>query len=54
MKIHYLQHIFFETPATIVDWAREKGHKLTGTHLYNYEELPNTDDFDWLIIMGAQ
>lgn len=53
MKIHYLQHIFFETPATIVDWAREKGYKLTGTHLYNYEALPNIDDFDWLIIMGG-
>lgn len=53
MKIHYLQHVPFEDPATIVDWARKKGHSLTGTHLYNYEAVPAMNQFDWLIIMGG-
>jgi GMP synthase-like glutamine amidotransferase len=53
MRIHYLQHVPFEGPANIVDWARKKVHRLTGTHLYNYEAVPGMDQFDWLIIMGG-
>ena len=53
MRIHYLQHVPFESPANIVNWAHKKGHKLTGTHLYNYEAVPTMDQFDWLIIMGG-
>lgn len=53
MKIHYLQHVSFEGPANIVKWAFNKGHMLTGTHLYNYESLPSVDKFDWLVIMGG-
>jgi GMP synthase-like glutamine amidotransferase len=53
MRIHYLQHVPFEGPGTIVDWALQKGHRLTGTHLYNYEAVPGMNQFDWLIIMGG-
>ncbi|MDF2504448.1 type 1 glutamine amidotransferase [Clostridium sp.] len=53
MRIHYLQHVPFEGPANIVNWAYKKGHMLTGTHLYNYETVPTMDQFDWLIIMGG-
>jgi GMP synthase-like glutamine amidotransferase len=53
MRIHYLQHVPFENPANIIEWAHEKKHKLTGTHLYNYEAVPTVDQFDWLIIMGG-
>lgn len=53
MRIHYLQHVPFEDPAYIVEWAHQKGHRLTGTHLYNYEAVPAMDQFDWLIIMGG-
>lgn len=53
MRIHYLQHVSFENPANIIEWAHKKNHELTGTHLYNYEAVPNMDQFDWLIIMGG-
>ena len=53
MRIHYLQHVSFEHPANIIEWAHKKGHKLTGSHLYNYEAVPTMDQFDWLIIMGG-
>lgn len=53
MRIHYLQHVPFEDPANIVHWARQKGHSLTGTHLYNYEAVPGMEQFDWLVIMGG-
>lgn len=53
MRIHYLQHVSFENPGMIVEWAKKNKLKLTGTHLYNYEELPTMERFDCLIIMGG-
>ena len=53
MRIHYLQHVPFENPAMLVTWAHERGHRLTGTHLYNFEAVPEPDQFDWLVIMGG-
>ncbi len=53
MRIHYLQHVPFEGPANIAEWARKKGHSLTGTHLYNKETVPAMDRFDWLVILGG-
>lgn len=53
MKIHYLQHVPFEGPANIAGWAHKRGHKLTGTHFYNYEAVPDMSQFDCLIIMGG-
>ncbi len=34
MRIHYLQHVPFESPERIADWAMDKGHQLAGTFLY--------------------
>jgi GMP synthase (glutamine-hydrolysing) len=53
MKIHYLQHVEFETPANILKWAERKGHTISGTHLYKNENLPDLKDFDFLVIMGG-
>lgn len=53
MRIHYLQHVAFEGPAGIAEWARKNGHLLTGTHLYNYETVPSVEQFDLLVIMGG-
>ncbi len=53
MRIHYIQHVPFETPANIFKWVNKKGHKITGTHLYKDEKLPDLSSFDFLIIMGG-
>ena len=53
MRIHYLQHVPFEDLANIGVWANEKAHTITRTQLFNEENLPNMDEFDWLIIMGG-
>ena len=53
MRVHYLQHVPFEPPAAIADWAAERGHDLTGTHLYDGEPLPDPDQFDLLVVMGG-
>jgi GMP synthase (glutamine-hydrolysing) len=31
----------------------QKGHELTSTKLYNFEDLPSVKKIDWLIVMGG-
>ena len=53
MKIHYIQHVPFETIGCIAEWCNKQQHTVTGTHIYRQEPLPSTDQFDWLIVMGG-
>ncbi len=53
MRIHILQHERFESPGFIEDWAKEKNYVMTYTRFYKSDNLPELNDFDWLIIMGG-
>jgi GMP synthase-like glutamine amidotransferase len=53
MRVHYLQHVPYEPPAAIADWAHERGHEVTGTHCFDGEDLPTPDDYDLLVVMGG-
>jgi GMP synthase-like glutamine amidotransferase len=53
MRIHYFQHVEFETLGGIADWIKLRGHSLTGTRFYCGEIPPAPDELDWLIIMGG-
>lgn len=53
MRIHYLQHVPFESPENIAVWAKEKGHELTGTLLYENNRFPSFSEFDMLVILGG-
>lgn len=53
LRIHYLQHIHFEGPGCIAEWAADKGHELTATRLHLNENFPDIDTIDWLIILGG-
>lgn len=53
MRIHYLQHVPFESLERISDWVLKKGYKLTGTLLYESTHLPLQSEFDMLIILGG-
>ncbi len=53
MRLHYLQHVPFEGPANIGRWARDNGWEISGTHLYRQDRLPETAEFDWLVVMGG-
>jgi GMP synthase-like glutamine amidotransferase len=53
MRIHYLQHVSFEDPAGIFDWAAARGVKIIGTRLFEDPRLPGRDDFDGLLVMGG-
>jgi GMP synthase-like glutamine amidotransferase len=53
MRLHSLEHEPFEGLANIEKWARDKGHSISRTLLFDNEELPDIYDFDWLVIMGG-
>ena len=53
MRIHYLQHVSFEGPGIIADYARANGHALTVTRLFGCEAFPALTDIDLLVIMGG-
>ncbi len=53
MKIHILQHVPFENPGTILDWAGERNFSVGFTQLFKQEKLPNLEEFDLLVIMGG-
>lgn len=53
MRLHYLQHVPFENPGSILIWAKENGHAITSTQLYKKDVLPKQQDFDWLVVMGG-
>jgi GMP synthase-like glutamine amidotransferase len=53
MHIHCLQHVPFEPPGHIAEWAHERGHEFTVTRLFDGEPLPDATAFDALVVMGG-
>lgn len=53
MRISVLQHVPFEGPAAIAQWAERRGYPLALSRLYAGEPLPALDDFDRLVVMGG-
>lgn len=53
MRLHYLQHVPFENPGSILAWARQNDCAVTSTQVYKNEILPPQQDFDWLVVMGG-
>ena len=53
MRIHFIQHMPFEYPASIADWAAEKNHATTYTKVFEDATFPSTATFDMLVIMGG-
>lgn len=52
-RLHVLQHVPFEGPATIAGWARERGYRISTTPLYAGAPLPPLGDVDFLVVMGG-
>ncbi len=48
-----MQHVPFENPGIILNWAMEHQFPVTATKLYEETSFPNQSQFDWLIVMGG-
>jgi GMP synthase-like glutamine amidotransferase len=53
MHAHYLQHVPFEGLGSIEPWLRKAGYQITKTPLYEWAGLPESIDFDLLVVMGG-
>ncbi|MFZ5755366.1 MAG: type 1 glutamine amidotransferase [Pseudomonadota bacterium] len=53
MRIHCLQHVPFETPAAIADWAQQHRHRIDSTLMHDDVVLPRLADIDMLVLMGG-
>jgi GMP synthase-like glutamine amidotransferase len=53
MRLHVLQHVPFEGPVVIADWAASRCGTITRTRLFDGEALPGIETFDWLVVMGG-
>lgn len=54
MNIHFIQHEIFEAPGAYLEWAKQKGHAITFSKVYENQPLPKTaDNIDLLIVMGG-
>ena len=53
MKMAVLQHVPFEGPAAIADWAAARKIGVTVRHLYQGDPLPDLSEFDMLTVMGG-
>jgi len=53
LRIACLQHVPFEGPGHIADWAHARGHALSDVRVYAGDPLPDQDAFDMLVIMGG-
>ncbi|AFG38332.1 type 1 glutamine amidotransferase [Spirochaeta africana] len=57
MRIHCLQHVPYESPGAIRDWAAARGHSLGNSLLFqpdwNPHSLPSPGETDLLVIMGG-
>ena len=53
MKIHIVMHESFESPGAIEVWAKNKGHEISYTKLYEGNSFPERCDFDFLFVMGG-
>ncbi|MBP9023903.1 MAG: type 1 glutamine amidotransferase [Spirochaetes bacterium] len=53
MKLHYIQHVPFETPASILKWASSRSVDVSFTKMFESELFPDLSEFDFLVIMGG-
>jgi GMP synthase-like glutamine amidotransferase len=53
MRLAVLQHVPFEGPAAIADWAASRGVPVSIVRLYESEALPELSVFDMLAVMGG-
>jgi GMP synthase (glutamine-hydrolysing) len=53
MKLHWLQHVPFEGPGFIGEWARLRGAEIGCTRWFAGDTPPDPDAMDLLVIMGG-
>lgn len=53
MRIQVIQHVPFEGPGCIADWAVDRGHTLSTTHAYLGATAPDPATLGLIVILGG-
>ncbi len=53
LNIHVLMHVAYEGIACIESWIQLHQHSVSFTKLYESVNFPESDEYDWLIVMGG-
>jgi GMP synthase-like glutamine amidotransferase len=53
MHIHFIQHVPFENPGSIITWATENNYNTSFTKVFEPFEFPSINLPDMLVIMGG-
>lgn len=53
MRIHFIQHVHFETPGYLLEWATTQQHNISFTKIFESVSFPATEAIDMLIVMGG-
>ena len=53
LSIHALIHVPFEGLGCIEQWTNKNSHTVSYTKFYEDFKLPDTEEIDWLIVMGG-
>lgn len=53
MKILFVTHASFEKPGSIETWAKKNGHETQEVSPFKGENIPDINEFDFLIVMGG-
>lgn len=53
MHIHFIQHVAFEYPGSIVNWAAENSHTTSYTKIFEEVKFPALTSFDMLVVLGG-
>jgi GMP synthase-like glutamine amidotransferase len=52
-RIHFLQHVPFETPGHLESIAEKDGHTITCTKMWTTRSLPEPDEADLFVVLGG-
>jgi len=53
MRIHFVQHVAFEYPGNILDWALQNNHTTSYTKVFEGDAFAAPEAFDMLVILGG-
>ncbi|HVZ55901.1 MAG TPA: type 1 glutamine amidotransferase [Chitinophagaceae bacterium] len=53
MQIHFVQHVSFEHPGSLLGWAESEEHPYRITHAGDRAAFPEPEHFDFLVLMGG-
>jgi GMP synthase-like glutamine amidotransferase len=53
MRAHVNQHVVFEGLGSIEPWLNKNGYQITRTRFFESADLPETDQIDFLIVLGG-